>query len=293
MGRAASRRLSSDTTSHSRRKTGGATISQRAMRAGARRIARTDLRLHVEGLEQVPRSGPLLLAARHYHHLHDGVALLATLNRPLHIVVGLDWVQRAPERALMERVCALAEWPIVLRGDNLTQLAGESAFTPDEQRSYQRRALQQALAILRRADVLVMFPEGYPVIDPHGVSERRAGTPLLPFDPGFLRMATLAERDGVTRVPIVPVGFEAHGDATQKPYDLTLRFGAPQWLQRGEDLSARAAQIADDVRVLSGLPRVSSSAVSASASVAAPADVPVGVQAATPVGVGQAEERQS
>lgn len=245
MGRATSRRLGVGTSP---------TVSQRVLRAGARRIVRSDLRLQVEGLEQVPRRGPLLLAARHYHHLHDGAALVATLNRPIHIVVGLDWVQRTPERALMERVCAMAEWPVVLRRDNLTALAGESAFDPAEQRTYQRRALRQALDILRRGDVLVMFPEGYPVIDPHGVSQRRADADLLPFDPGFLRMAALAQRDGVTQVPIVPVGFAADSAAVnRKPYDLTLRFGAPHLLQRSDDLVARAEQIADEVRALSGL----------------------------------------
>ena len=41
--------------------------------------------LTVEGDDYLPRQGPLIVAARHYHHLYDGVALMATVPRPMHI----------------------------------------------------------------------------------------------------------------------------------------------------------------------------------------------------------------
>jgi len=74
-----------------------------AMRLGSRAIAGRRLQLTVEGLEHVPTSGPALIAARHYHHLYDGCALIATLPRPVHILVALDWVDRPIVRRVMER----------------------------------------------------------------------------------------------------------------------------------------------------------------------------------------------
>ena len=54
---------------------------------------------HVEmaatGLEHnLPTDGPVLLVARHYHHLFDGVVLLASMPRPIHILVTLDWAKK-------------------------------------------------------------------------------------------------------------------------------------------------------------------------------------------------------
>ncbi|MDQ3411791.1 MAG: hypothetical protein M3509_06690, partial [Chloroflexota bacterium] len=56
------------------------------------------LDLTVEGLEQVPRSGPAIIAARHYHHVYDGAVLLATIPRPVRIVVAADWAAPGPRR---------------------------------------------------------------------------------------------------------------------------------------------------------------------------------------------------
>ena len=57
-------------------------VSWRAMRQGCRRLAARRLELTVQGLEHVPPAGPALIAARHFHHLYDGCALLAAIPRP-------------------------------------------------------------------------------------------------------------------------------------------------------------------------------------------------------------------
>lgn len=288
-----------DTLAASQTRTQPVTTSQRVLRAGARRMARKHLDLHVEGLQHVPRTGPLMLAARHYHHFYDGVALVASLPRPLHIIVGLDWVERSRDRVLMERICAMAGWPVVLRSANLDRLGDRSAYGDDDPQTYQRAALRQSLATLRGGGALVMFPEGYPVIDPQGVTSERASTPLLPFDPGFLRIVDLTQRDGVSRVPIVPVGFDVGphsatltdvqadaSDADAAPLALTMRIGAPLWLERGDDLVAVACQIEDIVRGLSGLPAHSADAVNDTPAVSPATRVSTDASAAVSIKVG-------
>jgi 1-acyl-sn-glycerol-3-phosphate acyltransferase len=58
-----------------------------------------------------------------------------------------------------------------------------------------------SLDLLRAGQLLLVFPEGYPAIDPLG-SPRTTSGGFLPFEPGFL---ALAERAG-RAVPVVPVG---------------------------------------------------------------------------------------
>ena len=64
-----------------------------AMRLVARTLAAARLQLEVKGLSRIPKHGPVLLVARHYHHLFDGVALLLSIPRPIHILVTLDWTK--------------------------------------------------------------------------------------------------------------------------------------------------------------------------------------------------------
>ena len=67
------------------------------------------------------------------------------------------------------------------------------------------RATRECVDLLRAGQLVLVFPEGYPNIDP-SFTPKSADETMLPFRPGFLRFAALAELDGMTRVPIVPVG---------------------------------------------------------------------------------------
>ena len=99
--------------------------------------------VHVEGLEHVPGAGPVLIAARHYHHLLDGAVLIARLPRPVHLVVALDWARGAATRRWMERACAAAQWPVILRP------ARSGAYAADDTGRYVRRGLTDAARLLR------------------------------------------------------------------------------------------------------------------------------------------------
>jgi len=178
----------------------------------------------VGGLEHLPRAGPALIVARHYHHLLDGAVLLTRLPRPVHIVVALDWTANARQRRWMERACALAGWPVVLRP---AALPHARAFAASELMGYLRRGLRDAAHLLRDGRVVVVFPEGYPLVDPTpGDAPRpaRDGDGFLPFAAGYRTIANLAQRAGA-RVPLVPLGF-AYA-RTGERWRIDARLGAP------------------------------------------------------------------
>lgn len=60
-------------------------ITGQIIRLGARALAAGQIKITAVGLEPIPENGPVLLIARHYHHLFDGVVLLLSIPRPLHI----------------------------------------------------------------------------------------------------------------------------------------------------------------------------------------------------------------
>lgn len=205
------------------------TMAGHTLRAAARLVTARNLEVRAEGLERIPTHGPVLLAVRHYHHLYDGVALLDAVPRQLHILVALDWVDSAPLRRLMEWATRTARWPTVLRDEALTPDASgqvaqaQSAFGAGEIERYRMRGLRDCVALLCQGAALVVFPEGYPNVDPR-FTLKRAADEFLPFRGGFTTAVAVAERRLRRRVPIVPVGLAYQAGARSR---VTLRCGAP------------------------------------------------------------------
>ncbi len=207
------------------------TISHGILHKGGQALLKRSAIFTVEGRENLPATGPTLIVAHHYHHLYDGCALLSTVNRRLHILVALDWIEKPWIKLLMEGVCGLAEWPVVLRTEQMSE--GRGVYAPREVQRFLRQALQKTVQLLRHGETLVVFPEAYPTIDPSPAPERDEQG-FLPFRPGFVRLIEMAERDQQTRVAIVPAGFSYR---REQSWRITLRFGTVLFRQ---DFASRA-----------------------------------------------------
>jgi len=136
----------------------------------ARQIGRAAISIRVEGLANVPRSGPLIVAANHLSNADPPIVvgwLTPALGRPMHIL--------AKEQLFVGPLGAF------LRSQGVTPVrAGGSDID----------AYRAAMAVLERGDVLCIFPEG---------TRSRTGYLAEP-KPGA---AMLATRSGA---PILPVG---------------------------------------------------------------------------------------
>ena len=228
-------------------------LADRAVRSVCRLAARR-IDLHVEDLEHLPTTGPAVLAARHFHHFYDGSALIAVVPRPLRILVTLDWVENAVGLRLMRSACQMAKWPIVARSYSQVRLGGAAQT---RQAATARRQLltatRECVGLLRGGQLLLAFPEGYPNIDP-SFTPKAGDSAFLPFEPGFLRIVALAEQDGITRVPILPVGLEYQRNVRWR---VIVRFGQPVLLSSDVDSRSQIAAIEEQVRRLSGLECIS------------------------------------
>jgi putative membrane protein len=104
-----------------------------------------------------------------------------------------------------------ANWPVVLRDNALHPRggdpgrAGSSGSTQVDVKRCQRKALRDAVSLLAQGCLLVVFPEGYPNIDPHYTPKTNPDD-MLPFKTGFATIAAVAERRLKTNVALVPIG---------------------------------------------------------------------------------------
>ncbi len=232
-------------------------ISGEIIRLSARALAAGRVEMTVTGLEQIPADGPVLLVARHYHHLFDGVVLLLSVPRPLHILVTLDWAKNTHVRRLLKLATSLARWPVVLR-DNVLRERGDcnhgqtGGSTGIEFKRYQRAVLRDCAALLGQGNVLVVFPEGYPNIDPH-YTPKTNPQELLPFRTGFATIAAVAEKRSGTNVPIVPTGFHYTKDSR---WMVQVAVGEPVHLQ---DFVSRRSLVSYVERRITELSRLNTS----------------------------------
>lgn len=215
------------------------------MRILARRLAAGRLRIDCSGLDNIPATGPALIVARHYHHAYDGLALLAAMPRPFHLVVTLDWARNRRTKFLIETLARLAGWPALLRADAVARAdkQPDPLFSPGDVLRYQLRALRQSVDLLTGGRIVVVFPEGYPNIDPH-YTPKIGAEEFLPFKEGFFSIAVAAERRLQQNLPIVPAGL-CYTAGTR--WSVHLSFGKAVY--RRQFSGGRAASLALQHRV--------------------------------------------
>jgi 1-acyl-sn-glycerol-3-phosphate acyltransferase len=222
--------------------------------------------LRVEGREHLPPTGGVIIASRHYHFLFDALALERIARRPSHFWTALDWTSAAWQRLGMELLCRAARWPFMLRVDQYSLKRferGESAYRLKEAHPLLRVATQQAVALLRSGETLALFPEAYTSVDIFP-TPKDDGRSFMPFRPGFVKLAQLAERDEGVHVSILPAGFyyerltgprrPAWRFSRHKMWRVTLRLGEPLCIApraTPAEVAALVAQVERAVHALS------------------------------------------
>jgi len=129
-------------------------------------------RFGAEGARELPVSGPAIVIANHPSDV-DPILLAVSFPRTLHFMADVVQFRRGFVGPVIRRLAAF----------------------PIEKGSPDRRSLETALALLRRGEVVALFPEGdlYRQAEPE------------PFGPGI---GFLAARSGVPVIPVCLMGAE-------------------------------------------------------------------------------------
>jgi 1-acyl-sn-glycerol-3-phosphate acyltransferase len=188
-----------------------APLLYRSLRGPIRTLLRRWFALTIDGLPELPASGPYVLAANHHNYL-DGVVLAAALPRPIVFLVMPRVWRATPLHPPLHR--RLGSIPL-------------NVARPDV------GALRRALQVLEGGGVVGIFPEG-----PFSVRGR--------LEPGLPGVALLAIRSGV---PVVPAGIRGTFEALRgrrfhipRRHPLSVRFGAPRRFAGSGDTPGRDAR---------------------------------------------------
>ncbi len=224
--------------------------TERVAQTVIRRWCASHLRRHallcVEGREHIPARGPALLVCRHVHHAYDGCVLLTAFPRPVHLLITLDWMPFVPVRRLMANACRFVRWPVVTRAAYLPGIAA-AAREQTTKRLSVRQAVTASAEVLQSGEILAVFPEGYPNVDPV-YTPKLSLTDVLPFQPGFATILDMAQRTCEGPIPVVPVGFSYQRDDRWK---ITMRCGPAVFRKPGESRASFVTSVQSKVVELS------------------------------------------
>lgn len=164
-------------------------------------IAKVTFRLHIEGEEFIPRTGPTILAANHVSFI-DPIIIAVSVRRPVRFMAKKE----------------LFRFPLF--GWLLRQFG---AF-PVNRHRINPQAFKQATSLLEAGEIVAMFPEG----------TRGDGVELRPAKPGI---GLIAARTGAPVVPVLHLGTEKvlpRGAWFPRPYRIVIKFGAPLRFAEGQ-----------------------------------------------------------
>ena len=157
-------------------------------------------RIEVEGLERVPRDGPVIFVGNHPNSLIDPVLILTTCGRRVHFAAKDVLFESAPLRVLLTAMGAV---PIRRRKDHPDGALDNSA------------AFAALNEVLHSGGAFGIFPEGI----------SHLGTELAPLKTGAARIALGAAEEGIP-IRIVPCGlsyFRRHRMRSR----VLVQFGQP------------------------------------------------------------------
>ena len=139
------------------------------MRRGTRLAFAVLSRLRIEGRENLPASGPLIVVANHFHFV-DPVAIICVTPWPLDFLAGLQMVNAPPAVTFLPKMWGVYS---VRRG------------------AASRDAMRAAMAVLAQKGVLGVMPEG-----------GNWASVLRPARPGAAYLAVQ------TGAPLLPIGLD-------------------------------------------------------------------------------------
>jgi putative membrane protein len=90
--------------------------------------------------------------------------------------------------------------------------------------SVNRAAVRESARLLSEGRVLIVFPEGYPAVDPHG-SRKELGE-IMPFQPGVEGVWREASRSRGEAIPVIPCGLSYRRRADNH-WNVVVNVGAP------------------------------------------------------------------
>ncbi|KAI0653947.1 glycerol-3-phosphate-1-acyltransferase [Cubamyces menziesii] len=190
---------------------------------GLRQISDWALRfyseVHVDGVENVPPDGPLIITSCHHNELLDIATLSITIphGRPV-----CFWAKSTMFKNALARAILLSSGSIpVARNPNNTPVASDQPTQP--QHTANEALFRETFKALDREEVIGVFPEGTSYTEP-GIAQVKDGASRAALE--YVKWAKETKGGQSKKLLIVPVGI-VYTDKSQYQSRVCVRWGKP------------------------------------------------------------------
>jgi 1-acyl-sn-glycerol-3-phosphate acyltransferase len=198
----------------------------RATKVISKIIAGMKFTIRVDGLQNIPKSGPCILAPHHVHWLYDESALFAVVPRHMFAPTAVEvyhtslfgqFFKNPLTDLFLKKVGSMP----IKKDDSLFPPRLKTAVPAEKIATFNcsnTTSLNKALMHLKYGDAILLFPEGDSAI---GTSFDRGKYEFLPPQEGMTMLAYLCMRKFSIETPIVPIGIKYSGKF------IWIRIGTP------------------------------------------------------------------
>ena len=178
----------------------------------------------IKGAENIPRSGPVVIASRHYHAQYDQALMIKLSPRRLHFMVTSILFPKYGALSGLLRKGGL----VPVRRDATKEMKNkelEAKVAEFEKTFSNVSSFRQLMERLNQGEAIVIFPEGSAQIGGEG---KAVASPYQQPKRGYVFLAYMMYKNHGKRVPIVPVGLD-YGDSKDYKY-CKARAGKPVYI---------------------------------------------------------------
>jgi len=167
-------------------------------------------RIEVEGIENVPESGPVLLVPNHPNALVDALVVLMHLKRPVSLTA----------KSTLADIFLLRQ---MIKSTNIILFHRKKDLAKGADPSRNADAITECRGRLEQGEAILIFPEGQSHSDP-GLRPLRSGAARIALD--YLHSVGLHSGEPATNLVIIPVGLH-FPEKDRFRSDVWVRFGKP------------------------------------------------------------------
>jgi 1-acyl-sn-glycerol-3-phosphate acyltransferase len=190
-------------------------------KGAARLVTLNNQNILVTGPE-IPETGPVIIAPRHYHGDYDPVLFYSVIKRKIFFLGATDWMKKGAEVKVNKFIFKKIGVVPVTRPDSKF-VEPTKGIRPAEG---MKDSFESIVRLLMLDQAVVIFPEGWPNIDAHW-TKKKIDSGVEDIKAGLFHFVDYVQKRRNIRIPIIPVGvrYEKYENPEKKTEKIIVNIG--------------------------------------------------------------------
>ena len=199
----------------------------------AKLVTFAKLNLIIEGQENIPMTGPVILAPRHLHRDYDPMIFNSIVKRRLFFIGAIDWMQgKFFDKTV--KYFFKKSGVIGVKRPEANDIFAKAGQVTERIKNKERSlglvgAFKNATKLLMHNQAVLIFPEGWPTIETAMATPKTDMNEILEVKAGVFHFAEYVQRKRGIPVPIIPIGLKLVKEGIFK-LTFVVNIGEPMYL---------------------------------------------------------------